>query len=59
MLLTQTIISNVNVVDVNVTTRIKVTEKHVSKDRELRKAKNVFNWEKEEWLKKSMVEIIQ
>ncbi len=58
-MLTQTIISNVNVVDVNVTTRIKVTEKHVSKDREPKKAKSVFNWEKEEWLKKSMVEIIQ
>jgi hypothetical protein len=51
--------SNVNVVDVNVTTRIKVSEKHVSKDREPKKAKSVFNWEKEEWLKKSMVEIIQ
>jgi len=49
----------VNVVDVNVTTRIKVTEKHVSKDREPKKTKSVFNWEKEEWLKKSMVEIIQ
>jgi hypothetical protein len=49
----------VNVVDVNVTTRIKITKKHVSKDTEPRKAKSVFNWEKEKWLKKSMVEIIQ
>jgi hypothetical protein len=37
----------VNVVDVNVTTRNKVTEKHVFKDRESRKAKNATNWEKE------------
>jgi hypothetical protein len=40
---TQTITSNVNVVDVNVTTRIKVTKKHVFKDREPRKAKSVVN----------------
>jgi hypothetical protein len=56
---TQTVTSNVNVVDVNVTTRIKVTKEHVFKDREPRKAKSVVNWEKEERLKKSMVEIIQ
>jgi len=31
----------VNVVDVNVTTRSKLTEEHEFKDRELRKAKNV------------------
>jgi hypothetical protein len=36
---TQIIIANVNVVDVNVTTRSKVTEKHVFKDKEPRKAK--------------------
>ncbi len=55
---TQTITSNVNVVDVNVTTRIKVIEEHVFKDREPKKAKSVFNWKKKKWLKKSMVEII-
>jgi hypothetical protein len=36
---TQTFIANVNVVDVNVTTRSKVIEKHVFKDRIPRKAK--------------------
>jgi hypothetical protein len=49
----------VNVVDVNVTTRSKATEEHVFKDKEPRKAKSVVDWEKEKWLKKSMVEIIQ
>jgi hypothetical protein len=38
---TQTIITNVNVVDVNVTTRSKATKEHVIKDKELRKAKGV------------------
>jgi hypothetical protein len=38
---TQTDIANVNVVDVNVTTRSKVTEEHVFKDRKLKRAKNV------------------
>jgi hypothetical protein len=38
----------VNVVDVNVTTRSKVTEKQVFKDRKPRKEKNVIDWEKEE-----------
>jgi hypothetical protein len=56
---TQIIIANVNVVDVNVTLRSKVTMKHVFKDREPRKVKSVIDWEKEEWLKKSMVETIQ
>jgi len=36
----------VNVVDVNVTTRSKIIEKHVFKNSEPRKAKNVTNWEK-------------
>jgi hypothetical protein len=36
---TQTIIANGNVLDVNVTTRSKVIEKHVFKDREPRKKK--------------------
>jgi hypothetical protein len=38
---TQTIIADVNVVDVNVTTRSKITKKQVFKDRKPRKAKNV------------------
>jgi hypothetical protein len=48
---TKTIIADVNVVDVNVTTRSKVTEKHVFKDRKPKKTKNVINLEKEERLK--------
>ncbi len=56
---TQIIIENVNVVDDNVTTRCKVIEEHVFKDRQPRKAKTVTNWDKEEWLKQSMVETIQ
>jgi hypothetical protein len=48
---TQIIIVDVNVVDVNVITRNKIIEKHVFKDRKLRKVKNVVNLEKEEWLK--------
>ncbi len=51
--------TNVNVVDVNVTTRSKAIEDHVFKDRKPRKAKSVVDWEKEERLKKSMVETIQ
>jgi hypothetical protein len=50
---TQTIITNVNVVDVN------VIEEHVFKDIEPRKVKSATNRKKEKWLKKSMVEIIQ
>jgi hypothetical protein len=38
----------VNVVDVNITTRSKVIEEYVFKDKEPRKAKSVVNWEKEE-----------
>ncbi len=38
--------TNVNVVDVNVTTRSKATEEHVFKDGELRKAKSVVEWGK-------------
>jgi hypothetical protein len=49
----------VNVVDVNVTVRSKITEEQMFKDRELRKTNNVVDWEKEEWFKKSMVETIQ
>ncbi len=56
---TQIVNMDVNVVDVNVTTRSKVTKKHVFKDREPRKVKSVADWEKEKWLKQSMVEIIQ
>jgi hypothetical protein len=40
---TQIVITNVNVVDVNVTTRSKVIEEHVFKDIKLKKAKNVVN----------------
>jgi hypothetical protein len=36
----------VNVVDVNVTTRGKVTKEQVFQDREPRKAKSVIDWEK-------------
>ncbi len=42
----QTIVANVNVVDVNVTTRSKPIEEQVFKDKKLRKTKNVVNWEK-------------
>ncbi len=56
---TQTITIDVNVVNVNVTTRSKATYEQVFKDREPRKAKNATDQEKEEWLKKSMVETIQ
>jgi hypothetical protein len=38
---TQTITTNVNMVDVNVTTRSKVTEEQMFKDRKLRKASSV------------------
>jgi hypothetical protein len=38
---TQIVTANVNVVDVNGTTRSKVTKQHVFKDKELRKANNV------------------
>jgi hypothetical protein len=43
---TQTIIVDVNAMDVNVTTRSKITEEHVFKDRKLRKTKSVADWEK-------------
>ncbi len=45
---TQTLTTNVNVVDVNVTTRSKATKEQAFKDRELRKTKNVVEWEKKE-----------
>ncbi len=56
---TQIITADVNVVDINVTTRSKVIKKHVFKDKEPRKVKNAIDWEKEEQLKKSMMETIQ
>ncbi len=40
---TQIVTTNVNMVDVNVTTRSKATKEHVFKDREPRKARNVAN----------------
>jgi hypothetical protein len=55
---TQTIIADVNVVDVNVTTRSKVNEEHVFKDKKLRKTNSVANEGKDERLKQSMVETI-
>ncbi len=48
---TQTVVVDLNMVDVNVTIRSKVTKEQVFKDRELRKAKSVVDWEKEERLK--------
>ncbi len=46
-----------NAVDVNVTTRSKVIEKQVFKDREPRKARNVANQEKQ-WLKQSIWKVM-
>ncbi len=40
---TQTIIADVNVVDVNVTTRSKVIEEHVFKDRKPKTINNVIS----------------
>jgi len=56
---TQTVTTNVNVVDVNVMTRSKATEEQMFKDREPRKAMSVVDWENEERFKKLMVETIQ
>jgi len=49
----------VDVVDINVTTRSKVIEEEVFKDREPRNENNVADWETKKWLNKSMVETIQ
>ncbi len=46
-------------VDIIVTTRSKVAEEQLFKDREPRKTKNVVDWDKEEPLKQLMVETIQ
>ncbi len=56
---TQTIIADVNVVDVNVTTRSKVIEEQVFKNKKRRKIKNVIHQEKEKWLKHFMMETFQ
>ncbi len=56
---TQIITVDVNVVDVNVTTRSKATKEQVFKDIKPRKVNSATNWEKEKQLKKSMVETIQ
>ncbi len=56
---TQTVTAYVNMVDVNVTTRSKITEKQVFKDRQPRKAKSAIDKEKEQQSKKSMVETVQ
>jgi hypothetical protein len=37
---------DVNVVDVNVTTKSKATEEHVFKDKEVKKTKSAIDWEK-------------
>ncbi len=42
----QIVTTNVNVVDVNVTTKSKATKKHVFKDRKQRKANNAVDWKK-------------
>jgi hypothetical protein len=42
------IIINVNVMDVNVTTRSNAIEEQMFKDRDPRKTKNAIDWEKEE-----------
>jgi len=55
---TKIITIDVNVVDVNATTRGKATEEQMFKDRKLMKAKSVLLGEKKR-LKKSMVETIQ
>jgi hypothetical protein len=55
---TQIITIDVDVVDVNVTTKCKTNKEHVFKDKELRKTKSAIDWEKEKQLKKSMVETI-
>ncbi len=44
---TQIIFIDVNVVDVNVTTRSKVIKEHVFKDREPIKVESVVDWDKE------------
>jgi hypothetical protein len=56
---TQLVIMDVNVVDVYVTIRSKITKEQLFMDRGPRNANSVVTWEKEEWLKQSMVEIIQ
>ncbi len=56
---TQTVIANVNVVDVDVSTKSKVTEEQVFKDRKPRKANSFIVYENEKQLKKLMVETIQ
>ncbi len=42
------VIASVNMVDVNVITQNKTSEKHVLKDREPKKNKSATNWEVEE-----------
>jgi hypothetical protein len=55
----KTIITSINMVDVNVTTHNMTSEEQVFKDRKLKKNKFAIDWEVEEKLKKSMVETIQ
>jgi hypothetical protein len=53
------IIAWVNIVDVNVTTQSKGSEKQVFKDWKLRKNKSAANWEVKERVERSMVETVQ
>ncbi len=55
----KTITINVNVVDVNVVTRSRITKDQVFQEKEPRKNKSTVDWEKNQKLKKTMVEIIQ
>jgi hypothetical protein len=47
----QTVIANVNVIDVNVATS-RITKDHVLQERKPRKNKSAIDWEKEIFLKK-------
>ncbi len=53
------ITTNVNVVDVNVDTRSIIIKDQVFQKRKPQKRKSIVDWEKEENLKKTMVDIIQ
>jgi hypothetical protein len=55
----KTVITLVNMVDVNVTTQSKTSEEHVFKDQKPRKNKSAANWEVEEKLKRFVVKIMQ
>ncbi len=52
-------ITDINVVDVNIATKSRIIEEQVFQDKEPWKKKKFIDWEKEEKLKKTMVETIQ